>query len=211
MSQDDFAVEPIEGLPANLPDGEVILWQGRPHYWFLCVNSLNLYWIFGYFVILAAWRYIHVLSDSSSGIAFANSLPFVISGVLSCLILLIISYVQARTTLYTITNRRIVMRIGAALTINLNIPFKEIKNASIAVQRNGTGTIALEVLGTTKLSYYILWPHARPWKFKDTQPALRCVPNPKAVSEILSKAARKQIAPTEDDIHDSFKNTLPAE
>ena len=28
MSEDDFAVEPIEGLPELLPKGEVILWQG---------------------------------------------------------------------------------------------------------------------------------------------------------------------------------------
>ena len=31
MSEDDFAVEPIEGLPELLPKGEVILWQGRPN------------------------------------------------------------------------------------------------------------------------------------------------------------------------------------
>ena len=27
---DDFAVEPLPGLPAQPPKGEVILWQGRP-------------------------------------------------------------------------------------------------------------------------------------------------------------------------------------
>jgi hypothetical protein len=28
--QDDFAGEPIPGLPADLPEGEKLLWQGSP-------------------------------------------------------------------------------------------------------------------------------------------------------------------------------------
>ena len=53
MSEDDFAVEPIEGLPELLPKGEVILWQGRPNWLQLTIESLNLWWIIGYFGLLA--------------------------------------------------------------------------------------------------------------------------------------------------------------
>ena len=45
MSEDDFAVEPIEGLPELLPKGEVILWQGRPNWLRLTIESLNLWWV----------------------------------------------------------------------------------------------------------------------------------------------------------------------
>ena len=54
MSKDDFAVEPIEGLPELLPKGEVILWQGRPNWLRLTIESLNLWWVIGYFGLLAA-------------------------------------------------------------------------------------------------------------------------------------------------------------
>ena len=30
MSHDDFHIEPVPGLPAELPDGEHIVWQGKP-------------------------------------------------------------------------------------------------------------------------------------------------------------------------------------
>jgi hypothetical protein len=30
MEHDDFAVEPVRGLPEKPPAGEIILWQGRP-------------------------------------------------------------------------------------------------------------------------------------------------------------------------------------
>jgi len=56
QEHDDFAVEPIPGLPETPPEGEKILWQGAPSVWALSRDALNLYWVAGYFVALAAWR-----------------------------------------------------------------------------------------------------------------------------------------------------------
>ena len=52
MSQDDFAFEPIRGLPERPPEGEVILWQGQPNWLRLTVDSLNLWWVLAYFIFL---------------------------------------------------------------------------------------------------------------------------------------------------------------
>ena len=52
MSHDDFAAEPINGLPELPPRGEVILWQGRPNWLRLTVESLNLWWVVAYFAVL---------------------------------------------------------------------------------------------------------------------------------------------------------------
>ena len=54
--EDDITVEPINGLPGALPQGEEILWQGAPKTWALARDSLSLYWVVGYFVLLAAIR-----------------------------------------------------------------------------------------------------------------------------------------------------------
>jgi hypothetical protein len=44
-----------------------------------------------------------------------------------------------------VTNRRVAMRIGAALTMTLNLPYTQIANANLDLRRRGTGTIALEM------------------------------------------------------------------
>ena len=191
---DDFATEPVKGLPERPPEGEHILWQGRPSWWALTRESLNLYWVAAYFVALAVWRYLTLMDQVSAASAFNASFPFIILGGIVCAILLIVGAVQARATVYTITNRRVAMRIGAALTVTLNLPFSQIRNADLNLRRSGTGTIAFDLMGDTRLSYLVCWPHVRPWVIRRTQPALRCIPDAEQVARLLSEAAEARIA-----------------
>ncbi|MCR9147642.1 MAG: photosynthetic complex putative assembly protein PuhB [Rhodobacteraceae bacterium] len=191
---DDFATEPVPGLPERPPEGEQILWQGRPHWWALTRDSLNLYWVMGYFVLLFAWRFITLLDQVTLHSAFAASFPFIILGLIVGALLLIIGYVQARATMYTITNRRVAMRIGAALTVTLNLPFTRIASAGLDLRRDGTGTIALDLLGATPVSYLVCWPHVRPWHVKNTQPALRCIPDAERIAALMAEAAEARIS-----------------
>ncbi len=196
MSHDDFAVEPIEGLPELPPEGEEILWQGRPQWWSLAKESLNIYWIMGYFLLLGVWRSVNLMEITDTSTAITGALPFVILGGLTCAILALIAYVMARATVYTITNRRVAMRIGAALTVTLNLPYRWINSADLDLRKSGTGTVALHLKddGVTKLSYLTCWPHVRPWKMNPTQPALRCIKDAEQVAAILGQAAQTRIA-----------------
>ena len=124
---------------------------------------------------------------------FVGSIPLVLVGIAACAILVLIAYIQARTTVYTITTKRVVMRVGAALTITFNFPYNKISNANLGLRRDGTGTIAFELAGYNKVSYLVLWPHVRPWKMSSPQPALRCIDNPEEVAKILADAAQTQI------------------
>ena len=101
--------------------------------------------------------------------------------------------VQARSTVYTITTARVAMRIGAALTVTLNLPYRQIGNATLALKSNGTGTIALETLGDSRISYLVCWPHVRPWELARTQPALRCIPDAARVAKVLAEAAEMRL------------------
>ena len=193
MSEDDFAVEPIEGLPELLPKGEVILWQGRPNWLRLTIESLNLWWVIGYFGLLAAWRFLSVIDYMPFGTSISASIPFLFVAAFVGLLLCGVGYIQAKETLYTITNRRVVMRIGAALTLTLNLPFTKIDNAAVAKKRGGFGNIAFETSGDTKFSYFVLWPHARSWYFGKPQPTLKCIPDIETVSSILGEAAKSRI------------------
>ncbi|MGY9045557.1 MAG: photosynthetic complex putative assembly protein PuhB, partial [Rhodobacterales bacterium] len=163
MSHDDFASEPVLGLPETPPVGEKILWQGRPDWWALSKESLSLKWVAGYFGVLALWRFVSVIDLMPFGQAFGAAFPFVIMGGVVIAMLVIVGVVQARATVYTVTNRRVAMRIGAALTVTLNLPYTELGSADLALRKNGNGTIALSLLGKTQLSYLVCWPHVRPW------------------------------------------------
>jgi hypothetical protein len=191
---DDFEIEPVEGLPEKPPEGERILWQGRPDTWRLAVEALNLKWVAGYFLLLALWRFVGQLDLLPVGRAFGSAVPFLILGLLSCGLLLLVALAQARATVYTVTDARVVMRIGAALTLTVNIPYRQVANAMLDLRRGGTGTIALETLGPTRLSYLTCWPHVRPWYLRDTQPALRCIPDAERVAGLLSEAAEARLS-----------------
>ena len=198
MSQDDFAFEPIRGLPERPPEGEVILWQGEPNWLRLTVDSLNLWWVLAYFIFLFVWRFISVSDLMPIDQALLVSFPFLALALIVALLLLLIGFIQAKATVYTITNKRIVMRIGAALTLTLNLPFTEIENAAIASSSKNFGNIAIDTKSDAKFSFLVLWPHVRAWHFKKPQPSLRCIPNATEVAEILANAAKARLIEVKD-------------
>jgi membrane protein YdbS with pleckstrin-like domain len=194
MEHDDFAVEPVRGLPEKPPAGEVILWQGRPDTWALAKEALNLWWIMGYFALLAIWRVAASASDYPLGQALTHAIPFVVIGAITAGIILLIAWVQAKATVYTVTSARVAMRVGAALTITLNLPYTRIEAADLDLRKSGIGTIAFRTAGETKLSYLVLWPHVRPWHAKHTQPALRCIPDAERVARMIGEAVETRMA-----------------
>jgi hypothetical protein len=113
--------------------------------------------------------------------------------VLACALIYLIAYIQARATVYTLTNKRVAMRIGAALTMTLNLPYVCIGTAQLVSRPDGTGTIAFELIGGTRLSYLMTWPHVRPWYMARTQPALRCIPDAVAVAQLFAEAAETRV------------------
>lgn len=191
-SHDDFATEPVPGLPERPPVGEELLWQGRPNSFALAREAFKVTWVAGYFVALAIWR-ASVMSDGSPASVLAVMLPYLAIGLVACSILYCMAWVQARATMYTVTTARVALRIGAALTVTLNVPYKQVGAAALTCRRNGTGTIALETLGDTRISYLVCWPHVRPWHFAKTQPALRCIPDAARVAKLIGDAAETRV------------------
>jgi len=194
MSHDDFDFEPIRGLPEILPEGEEILWQGQPNWWALARDSLGLYWVAGYFVVLFLWRMIVATETMSLSQAAVASSFFLVLGAVVCLLLIATALAQAKSAVYTVTNRRVALRIGAALSMTLNLPYTWIGNAGLDLRKSGTGTIAFELMGTTKFSYLLCWPHVRPWRMARTQPAFRCIPDAAKVARLIAEAAEARVA-----------------
>ena len=103
-------------------------------------------------------------------------------------LLALTAWFSARTTVYTLTDRRILMRIGIVLTLTFNLPLRKLAAAAIRPQAKGHGDIALTLTGGDRIAYLNLWPHARPWLLKQPQPSLRCVPDARQLGELVLQA-----------------------
>lgn len=178
--------EPVPGLPGRLPEGERIVWQGRPESQLFARHVMKSRWLVGYFALLMAWAVVAALYDGRTfgSIIFSVSVLGLLGALLIGLCELYAWGVK-KTTLYTITNRRIVMRIGAALSVTLNIPFSQVAAVNRTEFENGTGTLTIQLLDEQRFSWLVLWPHARPWRFAEPEPALRCIPEIDEATEAL--------------------------
>jgi Bacterial PH domain len=181
MSEYDH--EPVRGLPGALPQDEVILWQGSPDWQQLAGHALHIRLAALYFAGIAIWAVSR--GDMSTAIGVTSL------GLVVVALLLLFAWGVARTTVYTLTSKRIVLRIGVALNKCINLPLSEIETADLKVLGQGHGNIVLHLKGLPRLGYIMLWPHARSLRFVRPQPMLRAVPEAQMVGALLFKATQQ--------------------
>jgi len=91
-------------------------------------------------------------------------------------------------TLYTITSKRVVLRIGIVLTLTFNLPLRRIVAAGLYEDARGRGDIPLTLAAADKIAWVHLWPHCRPWRLARPEPMLRGLPRVREVAQILARA-----------------------
>jgi hypothetical protein len=175
-------------LPADIPPGEKILWFGRPEPVSFWRRAYRADWVAGYFMLLAAWNCASSAIDSGAVAATIVTFKTLGLGAAALALLAILAWLGARTTLYVITSRRLVMKVGIALPIFYNVPFTQIGSAAFRGYSDGTGDIPVALVGGQRIAYLTLWPHAKPFRFKKPEPALRCVENAREIAAILAQA-----------------------
>ena len=181
--------EPIPGLPARLPEGETILWQGAPCWKSLARRAFHVGQIGVYFGVLLAWSISAAHADGTPIVAAVMSALRVLPlAFLAVIILGVLAWLTSRTTLYTITNRRIVIRFGIALPMTWNVPFAMIDAAGLKAYSDKTGDLSVALKPGQRISYLVLWPHVRPWHLAHAEPTLRGIPNAASVAVILGRA-----------------------
>lgn len=175
-----YKVEPVRGLPGRLPPGESILWQGAPDWWTLAKTAFHVRAVAAYFVLLALFGF-----AAGSPVGAVTTL---VAGLACLALLFVLAFATARMSIYTLTDRRVVLRIGVALPKYLNLPLVQVESVDLRRQGGGRGDVALVMSGATKLGYLLLWPHARPFQLRRPIPMLRAVPDAEAVAARLAAA-----------------------
>jgi hypothetical protein len=170
-------------LPAELPDGEHVLWQGAPAWWPLA-RSLHLRLVIGYFAVLVAWYAIERLGHGATLLDLGR---FAGLSVAVVALFALYAFLVCRTSSYTLTNKRIVLQTGIALPVSFNIPFTRIVSVDLRRNGDGSGDLVLTLDGDKRPGWVVMWPHARPWRFTRPQPMLRAVPQIDRVARALTQ------------------------
>ena len=193
--------EAAPGLPSALPKGERVVWQGAPDWKRLAIHAFHVRKISLYFALMLAVQLINLTApDNGVGwkpLAEVDWKPLMVAASLYTLALALLlgtAWMSARSTLYTLTNKRVVMRIGIVLTLTFNLPFKRIVGASLKAQSAGTGDIALALHHEDRIGWFHLWPHQRAWHITKPQPTLRCVSDSQEVGQLLLNLWRAEHA-----------------
>lgn len=172
---------PPRGLPEHLPAGERILWQGAPDAAALARSAFHTRAVAIYFAGLTAIGLGIALSRGTTPTGAAMT---ALCGAAAVALLRLIAWAAARGAVYTLTDRRLVLRIGIALPKSVNLPLSRIA----AIDLSSGGDIALKLTETLPLGWLALWPHARPWRLARPEPTLRALPDAAAVAQRIGRA-----------------------
>lgn len=185
----EYEFEPQFGLPERLPSDEFIVWQGSPDVAALASSAFHIKKLAIYFAFLigaCAWP---ALEEGAGVMAVLLSIkwiaPLALIGLSSVWML---AYMTSRTTVYTLTNKRVVMRLGIVFTVSFNLPLKQVAAADVRMLQDGFGDITLALKGSDRIAWIHLWPSVRPWRLTKPEPTLRAIPDAQVVSEKLRDA-----------------------
>ncbi len=176
--------------------GEDLIWRGTPDARAIARRALHLRLIAVYFVLATLADMVQTRLLHLGGIAALKAgLPGLLSGAATLGLVLAFAWGIARTTVYTITTRRVIMQFGLALPATLELPLERIAAASVRIRADHMGDVALRLYGEDRLSFLKLWPHARPWHWLRPEPMLRDLPQAAVLAGPLCRALKEHTTP----------------
>ncbi len=176
----------LPGVEEPLPRGEKVLWQGRPDLASVAFRVLHLRALMAYWVLVTLGLVAFGAVDGRPLLADLAWMA-VVAVVGTGLILAWAATIRATTT-YAITSRRVVLRIGIALPVVLNLPLDRIASVDLRKWGGEEGDVLMTPAAGDRFGWLLLWPHVRPWNLRDPLPALRAIPQAGEVGRLLADA-----------------------
>lgn len=187
MSVAEHEDEPVRGLPDYLPEGEHLVWRGEPDFRVMARRVFHVRSVAIYIgVLLSAHLGVQLYNGGDFASVALGSSWMLGLGAAAVGILALLAWAYTRSTVYTLTNKRLVLRFGVAIPMMVNLPLQILGSADLRRYGDGSGDIMLTLAQKKKLSYTLLWPNIKPWQFKPVVPALRCLPAVDAVAATLA-------------------------
>ena len=190
MGMTEYEDEPVEGLPDYLPEGETMVWQGRPTVAAMGRRIFFIPHLALYFGLLIAGHSVYRLMEGVSGVQVMGT--FVWQAGLATTVLVLLAWLArsyAASVVYTLTSERLVIRSGVALPMMVNIPIEQITAADMRVYRDGTGDIVLTPVADRKLHWVLLWPNVSAWYSRPIRPLLRGLAEPHRAADAFAAVA----------------------
>lgn len=179
----------VAGVAEPLPPGERVLWEGAPRRALVARHVLHVRLLAAYFAVTAGWWALR----TAPALGLRAALPMLVLQLLlgGVVLALVQTYaaMTARSTTYTVTTRRVVLRVGAVLPVVVNVPLSIVTAAGVHRFRDGSGQIALTLERSARVSWWLLWPHVRPWRLRYPEPLLRALADPDAAGRAIAEAA----------------------
>lgn len=168
------------GDPMGTPAlDERVLWKGRPN---LPVLTRTAFHMGSYAMYMTAMVLLALVWGNIDSAMFLAG-----AGLFGALVIQLIAWRCANSTLYILTDVRLIMRIGMAIETRINIPLKQVKSAHFRPRGPDHGDIALELNGDERvLGTLLLWPHVRPWHYAQPQPMLRSVADATSLARLIA-------------------------
>lgn len=169
---------PARPVGVRLEPGEQILWQGRPEASALRRHLLKGRWLAAYFAVLLGWKLTLIVAlrglhpQEMFDMAVLLGQGAALMGILAYL-----AWALARSTTYTVTTLRVVIRHGIALQGTVDVPLRAIRSVAVRMHGDGTGDVALAVRDGGGVGYSKLWPHVRGLSPSAPVPMLRGLPD----------------------------------
>ena len=190
MGMTEYEDEPVEGLPDYLPEGETMVWQGRPTVAAMARRVFFIPHLALYFGLLIAGHSVYRLMEGVSAAQIMGT--FVWQAGLAATVLVLLAWLArsyAASVMYTLTSERLVIRSGVALPMMVNIPIEQITAADMRVYRDGTGDIVLTPVADRKLHWVLLWPNVSAWYSRPIRPLLRGLAEPHRAADAFAAVA----------------------
>ncbi len=187
MSVAEHEDEPVRGLPDYLPEDEHLVWRGEPDFRVMAVRVFHVRSVAIYIALLLCTHLgVQLYQGGSIADVALGSSWMLALGLTAIGILAVLAWAYTRSTVYTLTNKRLVIRSGVAIPMMVNLPLPIVGSADMRRYADGSGDIMFTLGQKKKLSYMLLWPNIKPWEFKPVVPAIRCLADVDAAAQAVA-------------------------
>ena len=198
---------PPKDVLSVIPEGDEIIWHGRPDIRRFSLSALGLKYVLLYLLVVAVFNLQKSFGTITPVTFLQIMFPYIVSCCLALVLLVLVGLSQILPTLYVVTSKRVIIKSGFALIFMLNVPFDKIENIDKKVFSDGCGDISFRLISNKRVPFFAGWPSVRPWYFNNPEPTFRCIPNVNFVALELANAAQARVS----DLNRKKRNTLDSE